>query len=268
MQALLDYTLHLADNALVLGQRNSEWTGHGPILEEDIAMSNITLDLIGQARMLYQYAAQLKGGDTTEDTLAYLRDAKEFRNYTLLELPHYGPQVGDAEGDEEGDAQCELDYATTIVRNFLYSALMALVWQALQKSADTTLAEIAEKSVKEARYHLQHSSDWLVKLGDGTDESRQRTQAALDHLVPYTQEFWTQSLVERAAIEQGFGVDVASLRADWDATVDRAVSEATLSRPAMVGKVTEGKLGNHSEHLEHLLAEMQSLARSLPRAVW
>jgi ring-1,2-phenylacetyl-CoA epoxidase subunit PaaC len=268
MQALLDYTLHLADNALVLGQRNAEWTGHGPILEEDIAMSNITLDLIGQARLLYQYAAQLKGGDTTEDTLAYLRDANEFRNYTLLELPHYSPQVGDAEGDAKGEAQCELDYATTIVRNFLYSALMALLWQALQKSTDTTLAGIAEKSVKEARYHLQHSSDWLVKLGDGTDESHQRTQAALDHLMPYTQEFWMESPMERAAIEQGVGVDVASLRADWETTVDSMLSEATLRRPAIEGKFTEGKLGNHTEHLGNLLAEMQSLARSLPRAIW
>jgi ring-1,2-phenylacetyl-CoA epoxidase subunit PaaC len=276
MQALLDYTLHLADNALVLGQRNAEWTGHGPILEEDIAMSNITLDLIGQARLLYQYAAQLKGGDTTEDTLAYLRDANEFRNYTLLELPHYSPQVGNAEGDAKGDAkggakddsESELDYATTIVRNFLYSALMTLLWQALQKSTDTILAEIAEKSVKEARYHLQHSSDWLVKLGDGTDESHQRTQAALDHLMPYTQEFWMESKMERAAIEQGIGVNVVSIRADWDTTVDNALSEATLRRPPAAGKVTEGKLGNHSEHLEHLLAEMQSLARTLPHVEW
>jgi ring-1,2-phenylacetyl-CoA epoxidase subunit PaaC len=157
MSAALDYTLHLADNALVLGQRNAEWTGHGPILEEDIAMSNITLDLIGQARLLYQYAAQLQGDDATEDTLAYLRDGAEFRNYTLLELPHHGPLVGYAQG--------ELDFATTIVRNFLYSALMALLWQALQKSTDTTLAAIAEKSGKEARYHLQHSRDWLASAG-------------------------------------------------------------------------------------------------------
>jgi ring-1,2-phenylacetyl-CoA epoxidase subunit PaaC len=231
-------------------------------------MSNITLDLIGQARLLYQYAAQLKGGDTTEDTLAYLRDANEFRNYTLLELPHYSLQGGDAEGDEEGDPQSDLDYATTIVRNFLYSALMTLLWQALQKSTDTTLAEIAEKSVKEARYHLQHSSDWLVKLGDGTDESHQRTQAALDHLMPYTQEFWTESPMERAAIEVGLGMDVASLRTDWETTVDSMLSEATLRRPPTAGIVTEGKLGNHSEYLGHLLAEMQSLARSLPHATW
>jgi ring-1,2-phenylacetyl-CoA epoxidase subunit PaaC len=268
MQALLDYTLHLADNALVLGQRNAEWTGHGPILEEDIAMSNITLDLIGQARLLYQYAAQLMGGDTTEDTLAYLRDASGFRNYTLLELPHYSPQGGHAKGDAEGAPKDELDYATTVVRNFLYSALMTLLWQTLQKSTDTTLAGIAEKSVKEARYHLQHSSDWLVKLGDGTDESHQRTQAALDHLMPYTQEFWMESKMEHAAVAAGIGVNMASLRAEWEMTVDSTLFKATLPRPAIAGKVPEGKLGNHSEHLERLLAEMQSLARTLPRATW
>ena len=260
MSAALDYILHLADNALVLGQRNAEWTGHGPILEEDIAMSNITLDLIGQARLLYQHAAQLRGGDATEDTFAYLRDGAEFRNYTLLELPHYGPLVGYAQG--------ELDFATTIVRNFLYSVLMALLWQALQKSSDSTLAAIAEKSGKEARYHLQHSRDWLVKLGDGTEESHQRVQAALDHLVPYTQEFWTESAMERAALEVGIGVDVASLRPDWDRIVDSALAEATLRRPASGGYVTEGKLGIHSEHLGYLLSEMQSLARSLPHATW
>ena len=260
MRATLDYTLHLADNALVLGQRNAEWTGHGPILEEDIAMANITLDLIGQARLLYQYAAELQGGDATEDTLAYLRDANEFRNYTLLELPHHAALVG--------YAQADLDFATTIVRNFLYSALMALYWQTLQQSNDTNLAAIAEKSVKEARYHLQHSRDWLVKLGDGTDESHQRTQAALDHLLPYTQEFWTHSAVERAVIEQGIGVDVATLKPDWDRIVDMALEEATLKRPPSGGYVTEGKLGVHSEHLGYLLAEMQSLARTLPHATW
>ena len=260
MQVSLDYTLHLADNALVLGQRNAEWTGHGPILEEDIAMSNITLDLIGQARLLYQHAAQLQGGDATEDTLAYLRDGAEFRNYTLLELPHHGPLVGYAQG--------ELDFATTIVRNFLYSTLMALLWQALKKSSDTTLAAIAEKSVKEVRYHLQHSRDWLVKLGDGTDESHQRMQAALDHLFPYTQEFWTDSPMESAAVDVGIGIDVATLRNDWDRIIDEALSEATLQRPAVGGYVTEGKLGLHSEHLGYLLAEMQSLARTLPHATW
>jgi ring-1,2-phenylacetyl-CoA epoxidase subunit PaaC len=260
MKAAIDYLLHLADNALVLGQRNAEWCGHGPILEEDIALSNVSLDLIGQARLLYQLVARLKGGATTEDRLAYFRDTHEFRNYTLLELPHHGPL--------SGYAQSSPDYATTIVRNFLYSALMALLWEALEKSADADLAAIAAKSLKEVRYHLRHSRDWLVRLGDGTDESHARSQAAVDHLFPYTQEFWVPSPAEAAAIAAGVGVDVQTLQADWDAIVDAALEEATLKRPALGGYVTEGKQGIHSEHLGFLLAEMQSLARAHPQGVW
>jgi ring-1,2-phenylacetyl-CoA epoxidase subunit PaaC len=256
----VDYLLHLADNALVLGQRNAEWCGHGPVLEEDIALSNVSLDLIGQARLLYQRAATLTGGDCTEDKLAYFRDTHEFRNYTLLELPHHGPL--------SGYAKAGLDYATTIVRNFLYSALMALLWEALEKSADAGLAAIAAKSQKEVRYHLRHSRDWLVRLGDGTDESHARTQAALDHLLPYTQEFWAGSPAESAAVAAGIGVDVTALKADWDAIVDAALAEATLQRPQLGGYVPEGKQGIHSEHLGYLLAEMQSLARAHLNGVW
>ena len=256
----VDYLLHLADNALVLGQRNAEWCGHGPVLEEDIALSNVSLDLIGQARLLYQLVAALKGGDCTEDKLAYFRDTHEFRNYTLLELPHHGPL--------SGYAKAGLDYATTIVRNFLYSALMALLWEALEKSADAGLAAIAAKSQKEVRYHLRHSRDWLVRLGDGTDESHARTQAALDHLLPYTQEFWAGSPAESAAIAAGIGVDPNALKSDWDAIVDAALAEATLQRPPLGGYVPEGKQGIHSEHLGYLLAEMQSLARAHPNGVW
>ena len=260
MSAAVDYLLHLADNALVLGQRNAEWCGHGPILEEDIALSNVSLDLIGQARMLYQLVATLKGGDTTEDKLAYFRDTHEFRNYTLLELPHHGPL--------SGYASSSLDYGTTIVRNFLYSALMALLWEALEKSANADLAAIAAKSLKEVRYHLRHSRDWLVRLGDGTDESHARSQASLDHLFPYTQEFWAHSPAEAAAVEAGIGVDLNSLKADWDAIVDAALAEATLQRPAAGGYIPQGKHGVHSEHLGFLLAEMQSLARAHPNGVW
>ena len=260
MSAAVDYLLHLADNALVLGQRNAEWCGHGPILEEDIALSNVSLDLIGQARMLYQLVATLKGGDTTEDKLAYFRDTHEFRNYTLLELPHHGPL--------SGYASSSLDYGTTIVRNFLYSALMALLWEALEKSANADLAAIAAKSLKDVRYHLRHSRDWLVRLGDGTDESHARSQASLDHLFPYTQEFWAHSPAEAAAVEAGIGVDLNSLKADWDAIVDTALAEATLQRPAAGGYIPQGKHGVHSEHLGFLLAEMQSLARAHPNGVW
>ncbi|HLO62705.1 MAG TPA: 1,2-phenylacetyl-CoA epoxidase subunit PaaC, partial [Azonexus sp.] len=192
--------------------------------------------------------------------LAYFRDTHEFRNYTLLELPHHGPL--------SGYGQDTLDYATTIVRNFLYSALMALQWEALEKSANADLAAIAAKSYKEVRYHLRHSRDWLVRLGDGTDESHARVQAAVDHLFPYTQEFWAHSPAEAAAIAAGVGVDVNTLKADWDAIVDAALAEATLQRPAVGGYVTEGKQGIHSEHLGFLLAEMQSLARTHPNGVW
>jgi ring-1,2-phenylacetyl-CoA epoxidase subunit PaaC len=260
MSAAIDYLLHLADNALVLGQRNAEWCGHGPILEEDIALSNVSLDLIGQARLLYQLVATLKGGDCTEDKLAYFRDTGEFRNYTLLELPHHGPL--------SGYAQASLDYGTTIVRNFLYSALMALLWEALEKSANADLAAIAAKSLKEVRYHLRHSRDWLVRLGDGTDESHARTQAALDHLLPYTEEFWASSPAEAAAIAAGIGIDPQTLKADWDGLVDAALDEAMLHRPALGGYVPEGKKGLHSEHLGFLLAEMQSLARAHPNGNW
>ncbi len=260
MSATANYLLHLADNAVVLGQRNAEWCGHGPVIEEDIALANVSLDLIGQARLLYQQAAKELGGDATEDKLAYFRDVPDFRNYTLLELPHHSALVGYAKTD--------MDYGTTIVRNFLYSALMVLVWEALQQSQDEQLAAIAAKSLKEVRYHLRHSRDWLVRLGDGTDESHARVQAALDHLMPYTQEFWAPSGLEAAAVAAGVGVDVTTLKTQWDAIVDDALAEATLKRSSTEGYVTQGKNGLHSEHLGFLLSEMQGLARAHPNASW
>ena len=258
--APVNYLLHLADNAVVLGQRNAEWCGHGPIIEEDLALANMSLDLIGQARLLYSQAAKLLGDGANEDTLAYFRDVPQFRNYTLLELPHHNALVGYAKSD--------MDYATTIARNFLYSALMVPLWAQLQGSADAGLASIAAKSLKEASYHLRHSRDWLVKLGDGTDESHARMQSALEHLMPYTQEFWTQSALETEASAAGVGLDWAQLQADWNVMLDDALAEATLQRPASTGYVTQGKTGLHSEHLGFLLAEMQSLARAHPGAQW
>jgi ring-1,2-phenylacetyl-CoA epoxidase subunit PaaC len=258
--AAVDYLLHLADNALVLGQRNAEWCGHGPVLEEDIAMANIGLDLIGQARLLYQHAAGLLGGENTEDKLAYFREPGEFRNYTLLELPNHGPLAGSASADR--------DYATTITRNFLYSSFMLLRWEALQQSSDTQLAAIAAKSVKEVRYHVRHSSDWMLRLGDGTPLSHARMQAALDHLMPYTQEFWTPSDFEQAAQQSGMGAASESLHGAWDAAVDTVLAEATLKRPATSGYVPQGKNCIHSEHLSWLLSEMQGLARAHPDATW
>lgn len=256
----LDYLLHLADNALILGQRNAEWCGHGPILEEDLALGNMSLDLIGQARLLYQHVAALKNDGSTEDRLAYFRDVPDFRNYTLLELPHSTAMAPTAANDR--------DYAATIVRNFLYSALMVLQWEQLQASKDGQLAAIAAKSLKEARYHLRHSRDWLVRLGDGTPESHERMQQALAHFMPYVQEFWSASDMESAAAQAGVGVDMARLQQAFDACLDDALAEATLQRPAGGGYISTGKLGLHSEHLGFVLAEMQSLSRSHPEGVW
>ena len=258
--APIGYLLHLADNALVLGQRNAEWCAHGPVLEEDIALANISLDLIGQARLLYQHAATVQGQGATEDALAYFRDENDFRNFTLLELPHHGPLTEAAAG--------ERDYATTIVRNFLYSAFVLRQWEALQSSTDSQLAAIAAKSLKEVRYHLRHSRDWLVRLGDGTDESHSRSQAALDHLMPYTEEFWTVSTDEATAVADGTGVDPRLFQQEWDSEVDDALAEATLSRPDRQGVQPHGKLGRHSPYLGDLLGEMQGLARQHPGAVW
>jgi len=261
MAAHTDYLLHLADNALILGQRNAEWCGHGPILEEDLALANNSLDLIGQARLLYQHVAALrKDGRTTEDLLAYFRDVPDFRNYTLLELPHSTALAPTAAGDR--------DYAVTIVRNFLYSALMVLTWEALKASKDAQLAAIAAKSLKETQYHLRHSRDWLLRMGDGTDESHARAQAALDHLMPYTQEFWTSSAMETVAIEAGVGVDTLSLQATWNGVVNDTLAQATLKRSSTDGHVSTGKHCLHSEHLGFVLAEMQTLARAHPEAVW
>ena len=278
--APVDYLLQLADDALVLGQRNAEWCGHGPILEEDLALANHSLDHLGQARLLYQHAAALinadgseaqrfahltgarQDGRITEDTLAYFRDTAEFRNHTVMELPHHGPLVG--------YAVSERDYAVTIARTFLVSALMVLVWDSLQASKDAQLAAIAAKSLKEVRYHLRHASDWLVRFGDGTGESQRRAQAALDHLLPYCEAFWQPSPAEQAAAADGSGVDVRTLRDHWNALVNDTLAEATLTRRDQphAGDVAQGHVGVHSEHLGFLLAEMQSLAREHPQAVW
>jgi ring-1,2-phenylacetyl-CoA epoxidase subunit PaaC len=254
------YLLHLADNALIHGQRIAEWCGHGPVLEEDIAMANIGLDHIGQARMLYQHAADMLGGGATEDSLAYFRNPEEFRNYVLLEQPHqtaYAPS-----------ANVPRDYSITITRNFLYSSLMSLVWQGLQSSKDVQLAAIAAKSAKEVRYHLRHATDWMLRLGDGTPESHGKMQAALDHLMPFTQEFFTTTEFEGRAANSGIGTDLGALKETWQTSVATVVTEATLQMSASEGHITRGKQGQHSEHLSYLLAEMQSLARAHPGAVW
>ncbi|MBU6489521.1 MAG: phenylacetate-CoA oxygenase subunit PaaC [Burkholderiales bacterium] len=260
----LSYVLRLADNALILGQRNAEWCGHGPVLEEDIALANMSLDLIGQARMLYSHAATLEhtltGSKKTEDDYAYFRAEREFANYTLVELPHSGPLSGTARSDR--------DYAVTIVRNYLYTALMALIWSALERSKDAQLAAIASKSIKETRYQLEHAREWLIRLGDGTDESHRRAQAALDHLMPYMRECFALDALEDAVAAADIGVRAADFESDWQRDVQATLAEATLTLPEPVQHVTTGKHGEHSEHMGFLLAEMQSLARQHPGATW
>lgn len=256
MSKQIELILHLADNALILGQRNAEWCGHGPVLEEDIAMANFSLDLIGQARLLYQHAAALDGGDKTEDHYAYWRGEAAFRNFTLCELPHH---MG-----ADARTPTERDYAVTIVRNAIWSAYMGLLWRKLAESDDAQLCAIAAKSAKEAAYHWRHARDWLVRLGDGTAESNARTQRALDYLWPYTAEFWTVepdlhdpfvALMQEAA-------DEATLR--WPAT-PASEANAQRARPTMAAR---GAQGLHSEHMGYLLAEMQSVARAHPGAAW
>ena len=258
--APLAYVLQLADTTLVLGQRNAEWCGHGPALEEDIALANNSLDLIGQSRMLYSLAGERSSPACTEDQLAYWRGPDAFRNYTLVELPHHGPMAPSARQDR--------DFATTMVRNFLFSNLMVGVWGQLEQSHDQHLAAIAAKAIKETRYHLRHAHDWVVRMGDGTDTSHARAQAALDHLMPYTQEFWCPSAAEQAAMDANIGLDLAALQAPWQEQLSSTLQIAQLQASPTTGFLSGGKNGIHSEHLSYLLGEMQSLARAHPQAVW
>ena len=247
--ALFLYTLRLADNALILGHRLSEWIGHAPLLEEELALGNVALDLIGQARALYGYAGAIEGEGRNEDALAYRRDAPEFRNILLVEQP-------------------KGDFAHTIVRQFLYSALMHPFWRVLTRSRDATLAAIAAKAEKEAAYHLRHASEWLIRLGDGTAESHGRAQAALDELWPYAGEMFESDAIDEALIADGIAADPTRLRADWQRRVDSVLAEATLAKPAGTWMQSGGRSGRHSEHLGHLLAEMQFLQRAYPGAIW
>ena len=246
---LLGFTLARADDALVLGHRLSEWCGHAPMIEEDIALANIGLDLLGQAKSLYGYAAKLEGTGLGEDHFAYLRDAGQYRNCLLAEQPNG-------------------DFAVTIARQFFYAAY-ADPWQrAMTRSADATLAAIAGKAEKEAAYHLRHAAEWLIRLGDGTPESQMRAQEAVDALWMYTGELFEAEAGERALIAAGAAVDPASLRAGWDATVDAVLAQATLTRPGQGWMQGGGRAGRHSEHLSLMLTELQYLQRSFPGAKW
>ena len=245
---LVQYVLHLADNALVLGHRNSEWTGHGPILEQDIAISNIALDLIGQARNFYQYAAKLIGGNTTEDTLAYHRNTSEFRNLILVEL--------------EKD-----DWAFTTLRQFFFSAYQFFLFEQLQKSNDETLAAIAAKSLKEVQYHLRWSSEWVIRLGDGTVESKQRIEKALQQLAPCVVELTTTSDYEKKLAATQIAVDPGSIKKSLEEKINSILEEATLMIPRSTA-MTGGKSGKHTQQLETMLSEMQVLQRTYPGNNW
>jgi ring-1,2-phenylacetyl-CoA epoxidase subunit PaaC len=246
---LVDYTLRLADSALILGHRLSEWIGHAPLLEEELALGNIALDLIGEARALYGYAGTVEGKGRDEDALAFLRDAGDYRNLLLVEQPNG-------------------DFAVTIVRQLLYSAFAYPFWRALAQSSDATLAAIGAKAEKEAAYHLRHASEWLIRLGDGTPESHRRAQAALEELWPYAGELFESDAVEQALIAQGVAVDPAALRSGWEKTVHAVIAEATLALPAAQWMQSGGRSGRHSEYLGHLLATMQFLPRAYPGASW
>lgn len=246
---LVLYTLRRADDALILGHRLSEWCGHTPMLEEDMALSNIALDLIGQARELYSYAAKAEDKGNDEDKLAYLRDVRQYRNLLLVEQPNG-------------------DFAQTLVRQFFYSAFADLYWRAMMTSRDTTLAAIAAKSEKESAYHLRHASEWIIRLGDGTEESRRRVQAAIDHLWAFTGEMFAVDDGERALIHAGIAVDPGTLRGRWLTTLSDVVSEATLVLPQNDWMQQGGRSGRHSEHLGHLLSELQSMQRTFPGLTW
>jgi len=253
---LINYTLHLADDALILGHRNSEWCGHGPVLEQDIAITNISLDLIGQARNFYQYAAQLINQSTnqavnfaTEDSLAYFRDNREFKNCLLVEQPNG-------------------DWAKTILRQFLFSSYQYYLYQELQNSKDEQLAAIAEKSLKEVTYHLRWSSEWVIRLGDGTDESHQRMLKATDELWMYTGELFIVTDYELLIGGGGIGVDVSLLKTKWEEKVKEIFTEAALSYPDRVFMQTGGKEGKHTEYLGFILAELQFMQRAYPGCEW
>jgi ring-1,2-phenylacetyl-CoA epoxidase subunit PaaC len=247
--ALFTYTLALADDALVLGHRLSQWSGKGPTLEEDIALSNLGLDLIGQARLLYAYAGEIEGKGRDEDALAYLRDEHGYRNVLLVEQPNG-------------------DFAATMVRHLLFAAFMHPYYRALAASADPRLAEIAAKAVKEMAYHVRHAAEWVIRLGDGTDESQARAANALDELWAYVGELFAMSEGEQALADAGIAVDRARIRPQWTSTIDATLAEATLQRPADGWMQTGGRAGRHSEHLGPMLAEMQVLHRAHRGATW
>jgi ring-1,2-phenylacetyl-CoA epoxidase subunit PaaC len=245
---LFEYTLRLGDTCLILGQRLAEWTGHAPILEEDLALGNLGLDLLGQARAFLSYAGELEGKGRSEDDLAFLRDAHAFRNVSLVEQPNS-------------------DFGQTMARHLLFAGWYSLVLERLTQSQDSTLAAVAEKGVKEIAYHWRHAAEWTIRLGDGTDESHRRMQSGLHQVWGYTPELFRMEETDTAMLRAGVGVDLAALQPAWDARIDAVLAEATLKRPNSVTR-SNGKQGVHSEHLGHMLSEMQFLQRAYPGLQW
>ena len=253
----VDFLLHLADNALILGHRNSEWTGHGPVLEQDIAISNIALDLVGQSRNFYQYAAEIIHQETaknsiTEDTLAYLRDAWDFKNCLLVE-------------------QANGDWARTILRQFLFSNYQYLLYDALKQSKDEQIAAISEKSLKETTYHLRWSSEWVIRLGDGTEESHRRMVNAIADLWKFTEELFIPAAFELSTQKNGAGIDSSVLKSRWQEKLESVFIEATLPIPAPDADMLRraaGKKGVHTEELGYILSELQFLQRAYPGGEW
>jgi ring-1,2-phenylacetyl-CoA epoxidase subunit PaaC len=246
---LVEYLMRLGDNCLILGHRLSEWCGHGPVLEEDLALSNIALDLIGQTKLWLGLAGEIEGKGRDADKLAYLRDARDFRNLLLVE-------------------QKNGDFGVTMTRQFFFDTWHYLLLRELEKSKDPRVAEIAQKAIKEVAYHLERSRDWVIRLGDGTEESHRRVQKAVDLLWVYTGEMFEMDEVDRALLASGVGVDLAALREPWLEHVGATLEEATLEQPKSGWMQRGGKRGLHSEHLGYLLAEMQFLQRAYPGATW
>ena len=248
-EALFEYVLRIADDSLILGHRISEWCGHGPILEEDIALTNIALDFVGQATNFYEYAAKVEDKGRTADDLAFLRYEREYKNVLLVEQPngHFGD---------------------TIARQFFFDVFRKLFLEALEKSNDAELAAIAEKSLKETKYHLRHSSEWMIRLGDGTEESNAKIQESVDTLWRYTGELFFTNEADELLLKEGIGVDIAALKKPWEKQVREILGEATIDVPTHSWQQAGGRTGVHSEHLGYLLTELQYMQRAYPGMEW
>jgi len=248
-QSKYEYLLMLGDNSMILGHRLSELCGHGPSLETDIALTNISLDLFGQVRSYFQYAAELKGEDATEDSIAFLRMDRDYRNSIVVEQPN-------------------TDFAHVIIRQFLFDSYHLPLLEQLVHSQDETIAAIAAKSIKESKYHLRFSSEWVKRLGDGTKESHQRAQAALDHLYPYLLELYEESSVEKEMKEAGVGADLSKIEEKSRSLIQQIMLEANLKIPEIADRMVRGKQGIHSEHMGFILSDMQYMQRAYPNMQW